>query len=235
AEIWAKLRPVLADISGLEVNEINETDALADIGIDSLMGMEMSREVETTFACTLEQSEVVGLTDIHGILDYLQTTLDRRDGASSSTSSEEPPSEDNLLKEGGFVTSSPDSSSDYVILDDTKDSDLELPPAVVLDSFRESSLLTDHFLKTRGCAGYLSGVSQKQTRLCLVLISAAFKQLGCDLKAAQAGDVLQPVPFVAKHQRFRDYLYKMLEETRIIDSDDGVITRTAIPLPSQTA
>jgi nucleoside-diphosphate-sugar epimerase/SAM-dependent methyltransferase/acyl carrier protein len=235
ADIWAKLRPVLADISGLEVDEINETDALADIGIDSLMGMEMSREVETTFACTLEQSEVVGLTDIHGILDYLQTTLDHRDGVSSSKSPEELSSEDDFLEEGVFVTSTPDSSSDYVMTYDTKDCDVELPPAAVLDSFRESSRLTDHFLKTRGCAGYLSGVSQKQTRLCLVLISAAFKQLGCDLKAAKAGDVLQPVPFVAKHQRFRDYLYTMLEETRIIDSDDGVITRTAIPLPSQTA
>jgi acyl carrier protein len=234
ADIWAKLRPVLADISGLEVNEINETDALADIGIDSLMGMEMSREVETTFACTLEQSEVVGLTDIHGILDYLQKALDHRDGVSSSKSSGELSEDDELLAEGVFVTSTPDSSSDYVMTYDTKDCDVELPPAAVLDSFRESNLLTDHFLKTRGCAGYLSGVSQKQTRLCLVLISAAFKQLGCDLKAAQAGDVLQPVPFVTEHQRFRDYLYTMLEETRIIDSGGGVITRTAIPLPSQT-
>jgi malonyl CoA-acyl carrier protein transacylase/nucleoside-diphosphate-sugar epimerase len=234
ADIWAKLRPVLADISGLEVDEINETDALADIGIDSLMGMEMSREVETTFACTLEQSEIVGLTDIHGILDYLQKTLDHRDGV-SSLASEEPSSEDGFSEEGVFVTSTPDSSSDYVITDGRNDCDMELPPAAVLESFRESSLLTDNFLKTRGCAGYLSGVSQKQTRLCLVLISMAFKELGCDLKAAQAGDVLQPVPFVAKHQRFRDYLYTMLEETRIIDSDDGVISRTAIPLPSQTA
>nr|WGG62596.1 SorA [Stagonospora sp.] len=235
ADIWAKLRPVLADISGLEVHEINETDTLADIGIDSLMGMEMSREVETTFACTLEQSEIVGLTDIRGILDYLQKTLDNRDGIRPSESSETPRSEENFVDDSGFATSTSDSSSDYVMLDDASDSDLKLPPAVVLDSFRESSLLTDHLLKTRGCAGYLSGVSQKQTRLCLVLISTAFKQLGCDLKAAQPGDVLQPVPFVAKHQRFCDYLYRMLEETRIIDRDDGVITRTSIPLPSQTA
>ncbi|KAK8061626.1 Polyketide synthase [Apiospora phragmitis] len=49
-----------------------------------------------------------------------------------------------------------------------------------------------HRITTRlaGLSGYLSGVSQKQTRLCLVLISATFKQLGCDLGASQPGDVL---------------------------------------------
>ncbi|KAK8075465.1 Type I Polyketide synthases (Type I PKS) [Apiospora hydei] len=239
ADIWAKLQPVLADISGLDMEEIKETDALADIGIDSLMGMEMAREVETTFSCTLEQSELVGLVDVPGILDYLQAALDRRDGISpSSHSSDATPSEDSFEDGNGVLASTPDPKSaaaDYVVLYDTKDSVVEMPPAAVLDAFRESKARTDYFLKSRGCAGYLSGVSQKQTRLCLVLITAAFKRLGCDLEAAQPGDVLQPVPVVEKHQRFHDYLYKMLEETRIINCDGGIITRTAIPLPSQTA
>lgn len=235
ADLWVKLRPVLVDISGLDPEEIKETDSLADIGIDSLM----AREVETTFNCTLEQSELMSIVDVPGILSFLQSTLGYQDGDdSSSESSDTGFSENSPPSRHGALSSTPNTMEEDADLVETyghSDKTFDLPPFAVLKAFRESKALTDYFLKSRGCAGYLNGVSQKQTRLCLVLTSAAFKQLGCDLEAAKAGEVLQPVPFVARHQRFHEYLYKMLEETRIINVDGDVITRTAIPLPSQSA
>ncbi|QUC19081.1 uncharacterized protein UV8b_03322 [Ustilaginoidea virens] len=233
-EIWLKLLPVLADISGLDPEEIKQSDTLADIGIDSLMGMEMAREVETTFHCTFEQSELVSLIDVPGILEFLQKTLGSDDDDSSDTSLDE--SNDSFSN--GGTPSTPSTVADnieYSAKYSCDQSSFDLPPTVVLDAFRESKSHTDFFLESHGCAGYLSGVSQKQTRLCLVLTSAAFKKLGCDLEAAQPGQVLQAVPCVERHRRFHQYLYKMLEETRIVNIDDGVITRTPIPLPSQTA
>ncbi|KAK1250816.1 hypothetical protein MKX07_005371 [Trichoderma sp. CBMAI-0711] len=232
-ELWLRLRPVLADISGLEPEEIQPTDALADIGIDSLMGMEMAREVETTFNCTVEQSELLSIVDVPGILKFLQSTLGDEDVHDSSETMSTVSSDGNVHSPptSGSEMASPNLKVSYGSAYGASD----LPIAAVLEAFGESSAKTDQFLKTYGCAGYLDGVSQKQTRLCLVLTSAAFKQLGCDLEAAKPGEVLQPVPFVERHRRFHQYLYSMLEETRIINIDGDVITRTAIPLPSQSA
>uniref|UniRef100_A0A0B7KIC6 Uncharacterized protein n=1 Tax=Bionectria ochroleuca TaxID=29856 RepID=A0A0B7KIC6_BIOOC len=234
-EIWVKLQPVLADISGLAPEEINQTDSLADIGIDSLMGMEMAREVETTFKCTLEQSQLVTLVDIPGILIFLQSVLGDgdEDGVGYSDSSEAAYSEASVPSSHDDIASI--SSSDQLEACGKSEAALRLPTSVILEAFKESKSHTDQFLKAYGCAGYLDGVSQKQTRLCLVLTSEAFKKLGCDLEAAKPGEVLQPVPFISKHKRFHEYLYGMLEETRIIDIDGDIITRTAIPLPSQSA
>ena len=104
---------------------------------------------------------------------------------------------------------------------------MDLQPAAVLDSFRESSSHTDHFLKTHGCPGYLSGVSQKQTRLCLVLISAAFKQLGCDLEVLMLAMSCSPCRSWLRTSDFATTYIQDAEETRIFDRDDTVITRTA--------
>ena len=238
ADLWIKLQPVLADISGLEPEEIKETDSLAEIGIDSLMGMEMARDVEITFKCTLEQSEILTVVDVPGILNLLQSTLGHQDGDDFSESSDTVSSENSPPSSTGALPSTPSSITDDV--DPTgahghSEKTFDLPPSAILEAFGESKALTDYFLKSHGCAGYLNGVSQRQTRLCLMLTSEAFKQLGSDLEAAKPGEVLQPVPFVARHQRFHQYLYKMLEEARIINVDGDVITRTAIPLPLQSA
>lgn len=234
-DLWMKLLPVLADISGLEENEINQTDSLADIGIDSLMGMEMAREVEKTFQCTLEQSGLMSIFDVPGILSFLQSTLGLNNGDDVSETSD---SALQTASSNEAMPSTPNSMDDFVDLAREQaylDKGLQLPSSTILEAFRETKEKTDNYLKDWKCAGYLSGVSQKQTRLCLVLTSKAFKQLGCDLEAAKPGDVLHPVPFVSRHHRFHGYLYKMLEEARIIDKNEGIITRTAIPLPTQTA
>lgn len=237
AELLTKLIPVLADISGLEEDEINATDSLADIGIDSLMGMEMAREVEKTFKCTLEQSELMSIFDIPGILSFLQSTLGLEDSGNVSETSESALS-NTPGSSNEAMPSTPSSTEDFVDLASEQvefGKGVQLPSSTILNTFRETKKNTDDFLKTWKCAGYLNGVSQKQTRLCLVLTSNAFKHLGCDLETAKPGEVLEPVPFVPRHRRFHEYLYNMLEEARIVDIDDGIITRTAIPLPTQTA
>lgn len=53
SEVAAKVRLIIADISGLEPAEIKDDAGLADIGIDSLMGMELGRGMEGAFKTPL--------------------------------------------------------------------------------------------------------------------------------------------------------------------------------------
>jgi nucleoside-diphosphate-sugar epimerase/SAM-dependent methyltransferase/acyl carrier protein len=235
-DLWIQLQRVLADISGLELDEIQKTDSLADIGIDSLMGMEMAHDIEKNFHCTLEQSEIVAIVDVEGVLSYLKLVLGLTNGEASVETSNTASSNPSSGRETRYP--SPISSVEDVEFPETYDHSNAphyLPPSSILDVFRESTACTDDLLKSHGCAHYLDGVSLKQTRLCLKLISRAFKQLGCDIETAHPGEILQPISSISKHRRFHDHLYKILEDTRVIDINGGIITRTAIPLPAQSA
>lgn len=258
SEVSGKLKAVLADISGLEPHEIKDDVELADIGIDSLMGMEMAREVEETFKCTLSTDDLMQVTDYRGLLRCLQNAL----GISTDGS---PASEEGDLDDDDGDTSdakgSSDSQGDYTtpfstnttsfatspvgssvnlcvpgkapdIRDGTGTGDLNLPPSAILEAFGESKKLTDQFIEDYRCAGYLASINPKQTQLCVALTVEAFQQLGCDLASASAGQELERIQHVPEQGKLAEYLYRMLEETRIIDmdGDEPRITRTAIPI-----
>jgi SAM-dependent methyltransferase len=64
----------------------------------------------------------------------------------------------------------------------------------------------------------------------------AFEELGCSMKSAKAGDVLQQIPFAPQHGRLVEYLYEVLEaDGRLINLDGGVITRTAVSVPAKSS
>ncbi|KAF4962499.1 hypothetical protein FSARC_9422 [Fusarium sarcochroum] len=235
-DLWIKLQRVLADLSGLELEEINKDDSLADIGIDSLMGMEMAHDIENAFHCVLDNAEIVAIVDVPGVLRYLKSVLGLENGETSVDSYTPAPLDHTSSSEK--PSSAPSSPwEDIQILETPLNSDgsLCLPSAIVLEAFHESTTCTDDLLKIHGCAHYLDNVSLKQTRLCLKLISTAFQKLGCDIERARPGEVLQPVASIAKHRLFHDYLYQMLENTRMININGGITTRTAIPFPTQSA
>ncbi|KAL5333395.1 hypothetical protein BJX70DRAFT_406246 [Aspergillus crustosus] len=73
--ITLAIREVLADLVGLELDEIPENAELADIGVDSLLGMEMAREIELKFKCTLDMDRLVDVTDIPSLLAVVNLAL----------------------------------------------------------------------------------------------------------------------------------------------------------------
>ncbi|KAI1770196.1 putative polyketide synthase [Hypoxylon cercidicola] len=241
-ELLTKLKAVIADITGLEPEEITDTVEMADVGIDSLMGMEMAREVETTFNCTLDVDELMNVTDMPSLLRCLQLALGESGDDESDTSSDQTSGENSASPEDTPPSSNATSihtrddthasKGDSAIQSDTA---VNLPASVILDAFRESKSRTDHFIEDHRCSGYMNNVMPQQAKLCIQLTVEAFKELGCDIAAAKPGQVLERIPFEPQHDRLQTYLYGMLEETRILDLDNGRITRTAIPLPPKSS
>ncbi|KAL8692796.1 MAG: hypothetical protein Q9218_002237, partial [Villophora microphyllina] len=240
-----KLKLVLADISGLEIDEIKDDTELADIGIDSLLGMEMAREIEGVFKCTLDQDELMHVTNVPSLLRCLHSALGivddgplaRVDGSDEKGSHKG--QSDFLARESSGTSSvtppTPSPPSSTMSVSNGVINELQLPASAVLEAFGESKALTDRFIEDHRCAGYLDNVMPKQTQLCIALTVEAFKQLGCDLGSASAGQRLERVPHLPEHGRLTEYLYMMLEETRIIDLVGSHFTRTAISLPSKTS
>ena len=235
-EISTSLKAVLADIAGLEPAEISDDVHLADIGIDSLLGMEMAREIEGVFACTLPQNELMDVFNFETLMSCLQSALGiadhavtSPDGSKGEITSDGNPTPDSTTPTS--LASSPAHSSITSMKEGNND-DLILPAAAVLEAFGESKALTDQFIEDHRCLGYLDVVMPKQAQLCVQLAAEAFGQLGCDLKSAKAGQRLEKIPHLPEHGRLVAYIYRMMEETRIVDLDGASIIRTAVPLPS---
>ncbi|KAK3324854.1 putative polyketide synthase [Apodospora peruviana] len=234
-----KIRALLAEISGLEPEDIKPDSQLADIGIDSLMGMELARELEQLFKCTLPSDELMSIVDFGQLVRLVQNTLGvTADDSGIDTADGDDTSEDSLSTSGQVTPVPPHtgaSTAKMVELADEKlasAGDLELPPSTIIEAFEESKRLTDQFIADYRCAGYMDEVLPRQTQLCVALTVEAFEQLGCNLRAAKTGQILTRIEHIPEQRLLANYLYEMLEkEARIIDMDNGVITRTAVSIP----
>jgi acyl transferase domain-containing protein/acyl carrier protein/SAM-dependent methyltransferase len=223
-----RLKAILADISGLEIDEIKEDVELGDIGVDSLMGMEMAREIETEFKCTLPQDELAHVTNFPTLLRCLESALgvSTSEDFSSASSSSDDADRDTV----GSITplSVPDEAASFPF-------ELELPQSAIVKAFNEAKQQTDQLMEKYGARGYLSTIAPQQDALCVALTVEAFKNLGCDLSTAKSGQELPIIPHAADQKKFSQYLYTVLETARIVDLKDGVIVRTHIPVPTTTS
>lgn len=69
------VRNLVANVSGIEAVEITPDAEMADFGIDSLMGMELAREVEIVFKCSLDQAELMEATSLHKLVVCISNAL----------------------------------------------------------------------------------------------------------------------------------------------------------------
>ena len=252
-DIWSKIRDLLAKLSGLELDEIKDDSDLVDIGIDSLMGMELAREIDVMFKCNLDDSDLMELTDFRSLVKCVQKTLGLPDDDTAAVVEEESLSaekvkavvHEQLVINGvahsadgvlSHITGINDVSSTVNGVSDSTATDNSLLPATILDAFGESKEATDHFIVEYKLANYVDHCLPKSTELCVAYIVEAFEKLGCSLRGAKPGQKLNRVPYLPKHEQFMDFIYDLLEKhARLIDINGTEIVRTAISLPAKSA
>lgn len=236
--ILDKVAETLAELTGLEANTMKLDVKLADVGIDSLMGMEMVTELAATFKCELDMDRLAEATIIRDVTDCVASAL----GVDSSTddNAEDTPSEESNTESGtpedhmGSVISVSD--NDCAGTGSNHAEELQLPESAVLGAFGESKLSTDQFIADYNCAGYMDTINPKQTGLCVALILEAFEQIGCPIKTAKPGQKLEQVEHARQHTRLVRYLYEVLEvDARLINIDGPTITRTAVSAPTKSS
>ncbi|RDW63803.1 conidial yellow pigment biosynthesis polyketide synthase [Coleophoma cylindrospora] len=83
-DVSTNTREIVCNLSGLEPEDIKDDSDLIELGIDSLMAMELVREVYASFKCTLENDQLMDLTDFRSLVICIQSTLgiDDEDGDS---------------------------------------------------------------------------------------------------------------------------------------------------------
>ncbi|KAK3995181.1 hypothetical protein QBC44DRAFT_320652 [Cladorrhinum sp. PSN332] len=232
---------ILAELSGIDADKIKVSTDLADIGIDSLVGMEMCHDLEAKFECSLDMDRMAEVLSVNDVVQCVLATLGIEAGAGGPESDGE---EDDYVhlsasaSTSGTVTPRSGIESASSVSEDEGDDekeagDLKLSASDVLGAFGESKKLTDKFITDFKCSGYMDEINPKQTQLCVALVVEGYEKLGCHIKTAKAGEKLTRITFAPQHGRLVKYLDELLEkEARLVDIDaEGNMIRTAVSVP----
>ncbi|KAL4930374.1 putative polyketide synthase [Aspergillus undulatus] len=223
-----RIRSVVAEFCAIKPTEVRDDSHLADAGVDSLMAMELARELEDAFNCTLAVEALIEAETFRDLVRAVQSALRvaHNDGSVCSEAT------------GSSVTqeiSEPFMSPSESVSSVSDTVDLELPYGDVLHAFSEIKALTDQFLVNSKCSGRLHDFTPLLVRLCLVLTLEAFQTLGSDIRSARAGDRLSRIEFDVQHDSLVAYLYNRLVEAGLIALDGETIMRTETPAPAETS
>jgi acyl carrier protein len=79
AALKQKLRGIIAEVS--EVDEIPDDTAFADLGIDSMMALEIVAEVERTYQLSIPEEELKDLTNFTRVYELVRSKITAADAA----------------------------------------------------------------------------------------------------------------------------------------------------------
>ena len=108
-DIKSTVRTLLSNVSGLEPEDIKDDTELAEIGIDSLMGMELAREVEVVFKCTLPAEKLMEVTSFPSFVECIQTSLPPTEDVAIEDDDDDDTEES--TDESGFTTGGSDGTT----------------------------------------------------------------------------------------------------------------------------
>lgn len=229
-ETFGRVKAIIADLSGLETHEIKADSELADLGIDSLVGMELINELESAFEIKLPESEIQAVVDVPGLMKCLLSTL----GEDTYVSDEDDSDMSTLNNSSGETGQATPAS---INAEDIEDHESRLPFDAVMGSFREIKALTDERISDVGQTRYVADVLPLQDDLTVALTLEAFEECGAGIRNAQPGQRLERISPGSANKQLVTYLYRMLETlTQVIKMEgEDTITRTAVPLPTKSS
>ena len=72
-ELRENLRRIIAEVS--EVDEVPDTTPFKDLGIDSMMAIEIVAEVERTYKLSIPEEELKELVNLQAVYDKVRSKL----------------------------------------------------------------------------------------------------------------------------------------------------------------
>ncbi|KAF3771157.1 hypothetical protein M406DRAFT_59909 [Cryphonectria parasitica EP155] len=255
-DITDQVRDLVCNLSGLEPEEVQLSSKLVDLGIDSLMGMELATEVQNLFRCSLDMSDLLEVTDFRSLITCINKAIgpgdasveeDDNDDYDEAEDAEVPQinGDNNSFhangQTNGGIAVNGYTSEDVNGLHTTDTEDLtSIPISVLLDAFDDTKSATDRFIQESGFSDYVDQILPKSDELCVVHILDAFDQLGCPLRDAKPGQVLERIEYLPRHEQFVEFIYDLLQTSGLVElkksgGDNIRIIRTSKRPPQKTA
>jgi len=243
SSVAADVRKVLAKVAEMSESDIKDDSTLNDLGIDSLMIMEVLTEVQNFFKLEIPNEDWQTLETPKLLAEYLagrgcggaapvsasasRTTTD--DSASDYSGAE---SETTVTS-----TSSTMSRMSELSVSKTRSAPPTLKPKpsflrteAVLgnaqQAFEDYRYSYDTYASQTGFAGFWKNVYPTQAKLVLAYTVEAFRKLGSDLTLVDAGEPVPPFKHLEKHNLLVKQLYNILEDAGLVASNGATMVRT---------
>jgi acyl carrier protein len=72
-ELKEQLRAIIAEVA--EIDEVPDATPFADLGIDSMMAIEIVADVERTFKLSIPEAELQELTNLNAVYEKVKARL----------------------------------------------------------------------------------------------------------------------------------------------------------------
>ena len=208
----------IVEILGVCASDIHDDTLLVDLGVDSLLSIELRSDFSGKFEIHIpEDISIEAMT-----VEELNIKINPSFNAERTTSS---------VSNGGKSPSSSATSKPVTgaLSFTASGGNLKIPALTVLEAFEEAKVRTDKLIRHYKIDNFAEIICPRSTQLCIALTLEAFEKLGVSIKTAKPGHVLNRIQYVPQHQRLVEYLYEMLEkEARLVDIEGFKVIRTAI-------
>ncbi|KAL6800778.1 hypothetical protein GGI42DRAFT_326904 [Trichoderma sp. SZMC 28013] len=206
---------LLGRIADVDVGSLSSDISIFDLGIDSLMGMEVADEISKVFSIKIGVRE---FESAHNVGALCKLIAERTSGFSyNSEVSSRPPSDipDTTRSKNASLTSATSSNKLSGHEDPRPTKELSTAAHRAFDLIRGEF---DIIAQETGCDKFCSEVHPSQASLIVAYITEAFAKLGCDLSAINAGQKIPKIPHLPRNEKLMAQLMRALR-------DDGLLTQ----------
>ncbi|KAL7934622.1 hypothetical protein V8C35DRAFT_279778 [Trichoderma chlorosporum] len=229
------MSPVLPDVSKLlfellgriadvDVGTLRSDISIFDLGIDSLMGMEVADEIGKVFSIKIGVREFERAHDVGALCKLIaerSSSFSYDAEVSSKVQSNVPD------MTGSMNTSLTSAASSMKLLgfEDQFENALHAPSRSTNElssaAHKAFNLIREEFdiiAQETGCDNFCSEVHPSQEGLIVAYITEAFAKLGCDLSTINAGEKIPNIPHLPRNE-------KLVAQLMCALRDDGLITK----------
>ncbi|KAL6718201.1 hypothetical protein ACLMJK_004289 [Lecanora helva] len=232
SKIFVDICSLLEKLADITPDQVSGKASFEDLGVDSLMMIEVISELTTRFRVDLPINELEELTDINSLVNYLHGkgcvgSSFARDGRDSDDASSEPSTEPSSLRdfsEDSGMTTPPDifgtkadphekpASSNAM-----KTNFLDLGPYGIQEAFMGVRLKFEKYAEQSGAKGFWSKVYPQQAELVCALVVDAYSRIGCDLASLGSGQRLPEIQALPRHKHLMKQLQNILVDSELIE------------------
>lgn len=212
-DILSRLKQLLGGIIGATLTDLKPESTLADLGVDSLLIVEVLKEIKEHFdidSSSSSSQEISSLDSINSIAKRIESYAIPGQNTSSTT------------QERSVAQIYPDSFT-----------------SIAISSYNETKATYDEIAEETEFSKFCATVSPMQSELVVAYVVEAFEALGCEVKKVEAGKPLPTIPVIAKHNRVVAQMLRALERANLLsvkDAGDGPrFSRTKQPTPALSA
>ena len=242
SETPEKTRNILENLTGVEASSINDDSNLIDLGLDSLLSMELIRDIKDVFKIDLDAEHMLDITDFACLVKYIRDVrgvVDEQNVDDFASESEEEPQQhaplvNGITHENGekLTTNGTTRLTNGTSVSSTGE-EVPLDPKLVLDAFRYIKEASDDFIVKNKFDTYCAEFMPRSEELSIAIFCNAFEELGCPIRTAAPGTKLKRVEHLPRHKKVVDYIYKALEKNAgLIEINGEEVFRTSVPCPS---